>query len=127
MNESARSPAPKVSTRIALAKQIVDENRANGIETTIDALANRIGAGMKAYESVPFCLGIFYAVDGDARAGILAAINAGDDADTNGSICGAICGAYSGAKALPAEWVARVEKTSGLDFNSIAVQLFNQI
>ena len=64
---------------------------------------------------MPLALGAFYAVKGNGRDGVLAAINAGDDADTNGAICGNICGAYSGASAFPDIWKDRVQKTSCLD------------
>ena len=81
---------------------------------------------MFAYELVPLTLGIFYAVDGNAKDGILAAVNAGDYADTNGAICGNICGAYSGAKALPEEWCVRVQKTSCLDLRGTAAKLIER-
>jgi len=113
-------PAPKVSKRIALARRIVDENMDKGLQKVIDELVCILGAGMKAYESVPLSLGVFYAVRGDAREGILAAVNAGDDADTNGSICGAVCGACSGAGALPDEWIRRIERKNNTDFTKIA-------
>lgn len=115
--------APSVSKRISLAKRIVDENRPKGIDTILDELVGILGAGMKSYESVPLSLGVFYAVEGNAKDGILAAVNAGDDADTNGSICGAICGAYSGASKFPNHWISRVQRTSHLDFKSISHQL----
>jgi len=113
-------PAPKVSRRITLAKRIVDDNREEGIEKVLDELVYILGAGMKSYESVPLSLGVFYAVNGNAREGILAAVNAGDDADTNGSICGAVCGAYAGGGALPESWIKRAEENSGVDFKKIA-------
>lgn len=115
--------APMVSKRILLAKRIVDEYRDQGIQVVLDELVGTIGASMYVYESVPLALGVFYAVDGDARQGIPAAINCGDDADTNGAICGNICGAYSGAKVLPEEWKQRVQKVSSLDFLETAGQL----
>ncbi|QIB69126.1 hypothetical protein Ami103574_07245 [Aminipila butyrica] len=115
--------APMVSKRILLAKRIVDEYRGQGMEVVLDELVGNIGASMYVYESVPLALGVFYAVDGDAGKGIPAAINCGDDADTNGAICGNICGAYSGAQALPEEWKQRVQKVSSLDFLETAKQL----
>lgn len=115
--------APSVAKRILLVKEIVDKNRGKGMNAILDELVGIIGAGMQAYESIPFSLGVFYAVNGDAKEGIIAAVNGGDDADTNGAICGNICGAYSGAKAIPEDWMRRVEKESGIDFMGIAWEL----
>lgn len=115
--------APSVSKRILLAKEIVEKNRSKGVNTILDELVGIIGAGMQAYESIPYSLGVFYAVDGNAKEGIIAAINGGDDADTNGAICGNICGAYSGAKFIPEEWKERVQKESSLDFQDMAKAL----
>jgi ADP-ribosylglycohydrolase len=114
---------PSVAKRILLAKEIVDKNRGKGMNSILDELVGIIGAGMQAYESIPFSLGVFYAVNGDAKEGIIAAVNGGDDADTNGAICGNICGAFSGANAIPEEWKRRVEKESGIDFLAIAGEL----
>lgn len=115
--------APMISKRILLAKRIVDENRSKGIEVILDELVGIIGASMYVYESVPLALGVFYAVDGDASKGITAAVNCGDDADTNGAICGNICGAYSGASVMPENWKQRVQKVSCLDFTETAKKL----
>ncbi|QHI71280.1 ADP-ribosylglycohydrolase family protein [Aminipila terrae] len=115
--------APMVSKRILLAKRIVEEYKNKGMEAILDELVGNIGASMYVYESVPLALGIFYAVDGDAEKGIPAAINCGDDADTNGAICGNICGAFSGAKVLPENWKSRVQKVSSLDFLETAKNL----
>lgn len=115
--------APSVSKRIALAKEIVDRNQGQDMNLILDELVGIIGASMKSYESIPLSLGIFYAVEGRAKEGVLAAVNAGDDADTNGSICAAICGAYSGRSEFPDQWVQRVEETSGIDFQAMAEKL----
>lgn len=115
--------APMVSKRIFLAKRIVDENRDKAIEFILDELVGYIGASMYVYESVPLALGAFYAVDGDAKKGIPAAVNCGDDADTNGAICGNICGAYSGAMLIPENWKKRVQAVSSLDFMETARRL----
>jgi ADP-ribosylglycohydrolase len=93
------------------------------IRDILDELTGVFGASMFAYESVPLALGAFYAVNGNGRAGVLAAVNAGDDADTNGAICGNICGAYSGAASFPTEWKERVQKTSCLDMKAMAEKL----
>ena len=115
--------SPSVSKRILLAKDIVEKNRDKGMSAVLGELVGLIGAGMQAYESIPYALGVFYAVNGHGKEGIIAAINGGDDADTNGAICGNLCGAYSGAKSLPEEWKKRIEKQSNIDFMAIAKEL----
>ena len=115
--------APMVSKRIKLIESIVDSVGEGGINDILDEIAGVFGASMFAYESVPVALAIFYAVNGNAKEGILGAVNTGDDADTNGSICGNICGAYSGASGLPDEWKERVQKTSSVDFKTEAQKL----
>lgn len=115
--------APMVSKRIKLIESIVDSVGEDSINDILDEIAGVFGASMFAYESVPVALAIFYAVNGNAKEGILGAVNTGDDADTNGSICGNICGAYSGASGLPDEWKERVQKTSSVDFKTEAQKL----
>lgn len=115
--------APMVSKRIKLIESIVDSIGEGSINDILDEIAGVFGASMFAYESVPVALAIFYAVNGNAKEGILGAVNTGDDADTNGSICGNICGAYSGASGLPDEWKERVQKTSSVDFKTEAQKL----
>lgn len=124
--KGAEITAPSVSRRIRMAESIVDSAGETDIRNIIDELVGIFGASMFAYESVPLALGIFYAVNGNARDGILAAVNAGDDADTNGAICGNICGAFSGATALPEEWCVRVQKTSCLDLKGTALKLIER-
>lgn len=117
--------APSVARRIRIIENIVDSAGEEDITGILDELTGIFGASMFAYESVPIALGAFYAVNGNAQEGVLAAINAGDDADTNGAICGNICGAYSGAAAFPDSWKDRVQKTSCLDMKSMAEKLLN--
>jgi len=116
----AEVTAPSVSRRLRLVETIVDQEKNGDITAVLDELVAIFGASMMSYESAAIAFGAFYATGGHGAQGVLAAINAGDDADTNGSICGNLCGAYSGARAFPAPWRDRVEKTSGLDLRSTA-------
>lgn len=115
--------APSVSRRLRLVEDIVDQAKGANISTVLDELVSIFGASMMSYESVAIAFGAFYAAGGHGTNGVLAAINAGDDADTNGSICGNLCGAFSGADSFPAEWRARVEQASGLAFKQTAQHL----
>ncbi len=117
------TPAPYISTRIRLAKRIVDENRDKSLEDIAYLLYQHIGASMKSYESIPLSLGVFYAAEGKFIDGLITIINIGDDADTNGAICGAICGAYSGIEHIKPEWVEKIRDTNKIDFEDIAAEL----
>lgn len=119
--------APSVSRRIRMAKKIVDENKGKNIDYIMDQMVGIFGASMKAYESVPIAIGAFYAAGGDAAIGIPAAVNAGDDADTNAAICGSICGAYSGISGIPKEWVEPVLKSAGRDLKAMSRQLLKRV
>ena len=112
--------APSLSRRLRLVESVVDQAKDANISAILDELVAIFGASMMSYESIAIAFGAFYAAGGHGTNGILAAVNAGDDADTNGSICGNLCGAYSGATSFPLEWRTRVEKTSGFDFKQTA-------
>ena len=45
----------------------------------------------------------------DFEAAVLAAVNRGDDADTNGALVGMLAGARCGARALPQRWLGRLK------------------
>ena len=115
--------APSVSKRIRLIEHIVDGCGKADMRDILDEIIGVFGASMFAYESVPLSLGAFYAAKGHGKNGVLAAVNAGDDADTNGAICGNICGAFSGASSFPDVWKDRVQKTSCLDMKGMAEKL----
>lgn len=112
--------APSVSRRLKLVENIVDQARGADIASILDELVAIFGASMMSYESVPIAFGAFYATGGHGANGVLAAVNAGDDADTNGSICGNLCGAFSGASSFPVSWRDRVKVSSGLEFEETA-------
>jgi len=116
-------PAPSISARIRLAMELVDRRRDQPVDAIAYTLYQHIGASMKSYESIPFSLGAFYASNGDYQTGLLAAINTGDDADTNGAIVGALCGAYSGAGQINPAWIEKLRQTNTIDFEAIAQQL----
>ncbi len=115
--------APMVSKRLGLVRSIVEGCNSSNMNDILNDLVGIFGASMMVYESIALSFGAFYAAGGNGKAGVLAAINAGDDADTNGSICGNLCGAFSGAESFPEEWRRRVEKTSNLDLKTSAEKL----
>ena len=119
-------PAPSVAARIRLAVQLVDQQRGKSLDELSYCLYQYIGASMKSYESIPLSLGVFYAAGGDYPTGLLAAINIGDDADTNGAIVGALCGAFCGSEKIPPDWIEKVNQANSVDFMQVAKKLLER-
>ena len=76
---------------------------------------------------MPFVLGIFYAVGGNAKKGIEEVVNAGGASDTNAALCGAVCGAFSGINALPADWSSRADVFSGAKLSDVSAKLVRRV
>lgn len=69
-----------------------------------DELREKVGCGFSALETAPFCIGTFLRHPTDFHAGVLEAVNAGGDTDTNASIVGALIAANVGIDGIPDEW-----------------------
>ena len=119
-------PAPSVEARIRLAMETVDRHAGKSMAELGNLLYRLIGAGMKSYESIPLSLGVFYAGQGHFEECLLAIINIGDDADTNGAIVGALCGAFGGAAAIKPEWKEYIQAVNHIDLAKLAAQLIGQ-
>jgi ADP-ribosylglycohydrolase len=65
---------------------------------------DKIGCGFVATETAPYVIATFMRHPTDFRAGVLEAVNAGGDADTNASIVGALIGLNVGLDGIPEEW-----------------------
>ncbi len=103
----------------------------DGNEETLEAvqraleLADRGADPMSAIEALgsgwvgeeALAIGVYAAIRfaGDFRAACSAAVNHSGDSDSTGSICGAILGAAHGIDAIPASWVAKLERRSLLE------------
>jgi ADP-ribosylglycohydrolase len=70
--------------------------------------------GAFVLESLPAALAAFLSSPEDPERVIIAAVNAGYDADTVGAMAGAFAGAYHGELGLPERWVNDIEFPSGL-------------
>jgi len=87
-------------------------DQASRRRTDPDLLRTEVGTGCYALESVPFALATFARHYGDFRAGILEAVNAGGDTDSNASMVGALIGANDGDSTrfhVPSDWLAALE------------------
>ncbi|HCC23875.1 TPA: hypothetical protein DF272_06905 [Candidatus Falkowbacteria bacterium] len=71
----------------------------------LNVLRDRIGTSCFCLESVPFSIAIYLRHPYDFRAGVLEAVNAGGDTDSNASMAGAMIGANVGLDGIPAEWL----------------------
>lgn len=105
----AWSASPDMAARIEWARALVagrDEDAARG------AIADLIGTGVAAQESVPAAFAVVVAAAGDPwRAAVMAA-NLGGDTDTIGAIAAGMAGAASGLLGLPR---ARIAELKGFD------------
>ncbi len=101
------SPVPELWDRTPLHPAIADV--ADGSYRRKEPPAIR-GSGY-VVESLEAALWAFSRTD-DFRAGALAAVNLGDDADTTGAVYGQLAGAYYGAEAIPRAWRERISRTS---------------
>lgn len=72
-------------------------------------VVNQLGHGIEAFNSVPTALFSFLANHRDFASTVLYAISLGGDTDTIASMSGAVCGACLGVKALPREWLDKLE------------------
>ena len=69
-----------------------------------EALLERFGSRFVCTQTMPFVIGTFLRHATDFQAGVLEAVNAGGDTDTNASIVGALIGTKVGVQGIPDEW-----------------------
>lgn len=67
-------------------------------------LRETVGCGCHALDTVAFTIGTFLRHSDNFFAGVLEAVNAGGDTDTNASIVGALIGLNRGLGEIPKEW-----------------------
>jgi ADP-ribosylglycohydrolase len=102
--ERARTVAlPSVAKRIELAVTLALQ--AENADEANRSLADIIGCGLAAYESIPTAIGVFVAAGGDPLKSVIA---------------GALAGALKGVEAVPADLFKQVLRTNDLDLEAIA-------
>lgn len=97
------------------------------LETTLVTIADKLIVSYWPWadlstEAVPIAFAIFLATDGDFLQAVPAGVRLGRDADTIGAIVGGLAGAFGGMQAIPKEWQARVEVSTGYCIGFIAGQ-----
>jgi ADP-ribosylglycohydrolase len=111
-------PDSKVKNSIFSLGALLDASHIS----TATALAV-LGTKADVRETVPSALYLFMKYDNYQQA-VLAAINAGGDCDTTGSVVGALFGAKLGIKDIPSYWVDQIEDRDKLMV--LDSQLFNR-
>ena len=70
-----------------------------------------IGTSSDAIEAIPAAIYCFLKAPRHYAGAVLAAVNAGDAADSIAALAGAFFGAYSGVEAIPEQWRSEVESS----------------
>jgi len=78
-------------------------------ETSRLRVAEELGNGIEAHNSVPTAIYSFLRHPDSFDECVLYAISLGGDTDTIGAMTGAISGAYHGVEAIPERWKSRLE------------------
>jgi len=72
----------------------------------------RIGEGWVGDEALAIALYCSFSYPSDWKKAVITAVNITGDSDSTGSVTGAILGALLGEKAIPADWVKRLENSA---------------
>jgi ADP-ribosylglycohydrolase len=72
---------------------------------------------INSIEELPLALAMVMVSNGDYKESVLGGVNYGRDSDSIATMAGAICGAMHGKEAIPAEWLATVERESKRNFH----------
>ncbi|MDO5530575.1 ADP-ribosylglycohydrolase family protein [Sutterella sp.] len=120
MNLGEPTWAASILARLEVFEKLVLAHREDYDDERVSRfIYDVIGTGTMTSESVTAALCVaFWCRDAWKAAEMCA--NMGGDTDTIGAMAAAICGAWSGIDGIPAETVAYLEKTNGLDFRALA-------
>ena len=111
---------PSVYKRIVLAVEIA--KKCNGdMALAMQELADVIGSGLSAAETVPCAFGILKASDGNTKKAIVAAVNIGNDTDTVATIVGAMAGTLE--EYYNEEYLKTIDEVNNYDLRKLAKEL----
>lgn len=111
---------PAMDGLIARAVALADDADA---ETALDRIAEKIGTGVEARQSVPAAFAVLALAGGDAWRACVFAANLGGDTDTVGAIAGAVAGACCGFSRLPHDRVAALKGVEPGELRALAAGL----
>lgn len=112
-----------IEKRTIVALKIVDKYKDN-VDDIIINMADIVGTGNFASETVASAFGFIYAFDADIMKCIFAAIKAGNNTCAIASICGALCGAIKGYKSIPnyQKYLRYLSEANGIDIERLAIE-----
>ncbi len=114
--------ASSISKRIALAAEIGLAHQ-DDLHVAMEEIADVIGCGLFAHESIPAAFGYIAAARGRVMDCLYMAINAGDDTDTVACMTGFITGAYCSSRDLSPRYLALIDEVNHFDLKEMACQI----
>lgn len=99
----------------------------NDFEKAMNEIAQVIGGGLYAYESIPAVFGHIAACKGDVMQSIYMGINAGDDTDTVACMTGFIVGALHGTKPIPKKFLPILNEKNNFSLEKMALDVDNML
>lgn len=108
--------------RIGLAAEIGLRNQDNP-RKAMKEIADIIGCGLYAYESIPAAFGYIAATKGKVMDSIYLAVNAGDDTDTVACMVGFITGTFCSANAISESYLKLIDEVNGFDLKKMAIEI----
>ncbi len=115
-----------IAKKIALAAEIGLSHQGD-FENAVAQIADIIGCGLYAYESIPAVFGFIAASKGHALDTIYMAVNCGDDTDTVACMAGYIVGAFNGVDAFPKAHLELIDSANGYDLAKMAADIDRMI
>ena len=113
---------PSVYRRIEMAVDIAKKHE-DDPETGMKELAEVVGCGISAAESVPTAFGLFAMLGGKVMDTITAAVNIGGCTPAIATIAGALAGTLSGSDEKLTEYLSVIDEVNGFDIRSVSEKL----
>lgn len=113
VREGDRITGPDIAARIGWASELV---RGKPMREGMHLIADLIGTGVAAEQSVPAAFAVLELAGGDPWQAAVIGANIGGDTDTIGSMAASIAGACTGWAGLPEE---RIGELKGLDTEQV--------
>ena len=114
--------AASIEGRIGLAAEIGLRYQSDPRRAMVE-IADLIGCGLFADESVPAAFGYIAACRGRVMDSLYLAINAGDDTDTVACMTGFITGAFCSVTELQPRYLKLIEEVNGFDLTDMALKI----